>query len=131
MLAPILACRLILDLRERGSETVAHSTGTIAFTAGVTSSKSSPDSPFPGFGFGLGGVQSRLGSSHRALVRGNGVVLSTMGSIPADGMASGLEMNDMDALDCRKDDLECGYGDDIGIVSAVSGIRVEVEKTTM
>lgn len=59
------------------------------------------------------------------------MVLSTMGSIPADGMASGLEMNDMDALDCRKDDLECGYGDDIGIVSAVSGIRVEVEKTTM
>ncbi|KAF7303188.1 hypothetical protein MKEN_01282500 [Mycena kentingensis (nom. inval.)] len=35
MLAPVLACRLILDLRERGSETTHHSEGTgnaIAFT---------------------------------------------------------------------------------------------------
>ena len=132
MLAPVLACRLILDLRERGSETVAHSTGTIAFTAGVSSSKSSPDSPFSGFSFGLGGgIQCRLGSSHRALVRGNGVVLSTMGSIPADGMANGLEMNDITVLDCSKEDLERGYNDDLGTVSGVGGIRVKVETTTM
>ncbi|KZP25301.1 hypothetical protein FIBSPDRAFT_783251, partial [Athelia psychrophila] len=34
MLGPVLACRLILDLRERGSETVSHSEGTgmAAFT---------------------------------------------------------------------------------------------------
>ncbi|CAL1694094.1 unnamed protein product [Somion occarium] len=132
MLAPILACRLILDLRERGSETVSHSTGTIAFTAGVTSSKSSPDSPFSGLGFGLGGIQSRLGSSHKAFVRQNGVVLSTMGSIPDHGMASGLEMNDLQALDCRKDDIENVYGEiEMGVGSGVSGIRVQVEKTTM
>ncbi|KAI0078865.1 hypothetical protein K474DRAFT_1659786 [Panus rudis PR-1116 ss-1] len=124
MLAPILACRLILDLRERGSETVSHSTGTIAFTAGVTSSKSTPESPFSHMHFGF------RHNSSRALVRPGGVMLSTMGSIPGEGMASGLEMDQIGRK--KESDAESGFGDvELGIDSGVSGIRVDVEKTTM
>ena len=128
MLSPVLACRLILDLRERGSETVNQSTGTIAFTAGVTSSKSSPGSPFSGLGFGFG-LQGRGGS--KAIVRTQGVVLSTIGSIPGDvlGTSSGLEMED---LQYQKADIEAAiYPSGAALGSPVSGIRVDVEKTTM
>ncbi|CCL98088.1 uncharacterized protein FIBRA_00082 [Fibroporia radiculosa] len=128
MLAPILACHLILDLRERGSETVSQSAGTIAFTAGVTtSSKSNLGSPFSGMGFGFG-----TPSSSKPLVRPAGVLLSTMGSIPVDGMdlamASGLELDSLQAYgpdESDDKDVEMGLG------SNVSRIRVEVEKTTM
>ncbi|KAL4246963.1 DUF6533 domain-containing protein [Abortiporus biennis] len=129
MLSPVLACRLILDLRERGSETVSHSTGTIAFTAGVTSSKSNPGSPFSGFGF-----TGR--SSSRALVRPPGVVLSTIGSVPIDSInmsVSGLEMDNLEALAISKEgDIAHGYGGvEMGLGTTVSGIRVDVERTTM
>lgn len=125
LLAPVLACHLILDLRERGSETVSQSAGTIAFTAGVSSSKSNLGSPFSGLGFGFGSP-----SSAKGLVRPTGVVLSTIGSIPVEGMAmsSGLELENLEAYasDASVDkDVEMGLG------STVSGIRVEVEKTTM
>ena len=129
MLSPVLACRLILDLRERGSETVNQSTGTIAFTAGVTSSKSSPGSPFSGLGFGFG-LQGRGGS--KAIVRTQGVVLSTIGSIPGDalGTTSGLEMDNLQVY--QKSDIDAAmYHGGVGLGSPVSGIRVEVEKTTM
>ncbi|RPD65011.1 hypothetical protein L227DRAFT_607613 [Lentinus tigrinus ALCF2SS1-6] len=129
MLSPVLACRLILDLRERGSETVNQSTGTIAFTAGVTSSKSSPGSPFSGLGFGFG-LQGRGGS--KAIVRTQGVVLSTIGSIPGDtlGTTSGLEMDNLQVY--QKSDIEAAmYNGGVNLGSPVSGIRVEVEKTTM
>jgi len=128
MLAPVLACRLILDLRERGSETVSQSAGTIAFTAGVsTSSKSNLGSPFSGMGFSFG-----TPSSSKNLVRPTGVMLSTIGSIPMESMniamASGLEMDNLDAFESEGSvdkDAEMGLGGN------VSGIRVEVEKTTM
>lgn len=131
MLSPVLACRLVLDLRQRGSETVAQSTGTMAFTAGVSSSKSSPGSPFSG-GFGF---SSRTGA--RVIMRPSGVVLSTMGSIPGDAMASasGLELDNLQALGLGKEmgvnerDLEHGCLDNIPTPGG--GIRVDVEKTTM
>ncbi|KIP10082.1 hypothetical protein PHLGIDRAFT_272630 [Phlebiopsis gigantea 11061_1 CR5-6] len=137
MLSPVLACRLILDLRERGSETVAQSTGTMAFTAGPTASqKSSPGSPFSGFGFG--GLRS---SNSRVAMRPQGVILSTMGSIPGDGIgmgasASGLELDNLEDLEAAKNsDLESAFhvdDDDADIVpvrNAVGGIRIDVEKT--
>ena len=139
MLSPVLACRLILDLRERGSETVAQSTGTMAFTAGgqsQASTKSSPGSPFSGFGFGT----TPRSTANRVLVRPGGVVLSTMGSIPGNAMVgeSGLELDNLGALGIAKNpDLEEGYPDDypemdLGLRNpVVSGIRVDVEKTTM
>ena len=127
MLSPVLACRLILDLRERGSETV-QSTGTIAFTAGVTSSKSNPGSPFTGLSFGFG---SQGRGSSKATVRTQGIILSTMGSIPGDalGTASGMELEDMQY---QKADIEAAmYNGSINLGSPVRGIRVDVEKTTM
>lgn len=133
MLSPVLACRLILDLRERGSETVAQSTGTMAFTAGQSSTKSSPSSPFSGFGFGT----NPRTSSNKVLVRPGGVVLSTMGSIPTHGLAceSGLELDNLGVLDIAKNpDLEEAYPDEVDITlarSGVRGIRVDVEKSTM
>lgn len=142
MLAPVLACRLILDLRERGSETIAQSTGTIAFTAGISSSKSNPGSPFSGLGLGFGsGVSGR--SCAKGLVRPSGVMLSTIGSIPAElsmsmgvAMGSSLELDDMPTFSKQEDAERETYRDiyrsaEMGIGSAVSGIRVEVEKTTM
>lgn len=132
MLSPVLACRLILDLRERGSETVAQSTGTMAFTAGQSSTKSSPGSPFSGFGFG----STPRSSSNKVLVRPQGVLLSTIGNIPGNmhmASESALELENLGALGIAKNpDLEEGYlEDDIGLASAVSGIRVDIEKTTM
>ncbi|PCH34042.1 hypothetical protein WOLCODRAFT_141940 [Wolfiporia cocos MD-104 SS10] len=129
MLAPVLACHLILDLRERGSETVSQSAGTIAFTAGVTSSKSNIGSPFSGLGFGFG-----TPSSSKGLVRPTGVVLSTIGSIPMEGMAmsSGLELDNLQTYDGSEGSIQTDNKDvEIGLGSTVSGIRVEVEKTTM
>lgn len=131
MLSPVLACRLILDLRERGSETVSHnqSTGTIAFTAGVTSTKSNPGSPFSGLGFGFG-MQGRGGS--KTIVRPQGVVLSTIGSIPGDGMTTSMSGLELDHMHGYKADVEAAvYSGEMGLGSPVSGIRVEVEKTTM
>ncbi|KAH9858241.1 hypothetical protein C2E23DRAFT_880880 [Lenzites betulinus] len=129
MLSPVLACRLILDLRERGSETVDQSTGTIAFTAGVTSTKSSPGSPFSGLGFGFG-LQGRGGA--RAIMRPQGVVLSTIGSIPGDGMMTSTSGLEMDHMHSYKADVEAAvFPGELGLGSPVSGIRVEVEKTTM
>ncbi|KAF8215851.1 hypothetical protein K438DRAFT_1914743 [Mycena galopus ATCC 62051] len=60
MMPPILACRLILDLRERGSETVSHSEGTgiAAFTT------------------------KSMTQQHR--ITDSNIVLSTLGSIPPD-----------------------------------------------
>jgi hypothetical protein len=130
MLSPVLACRLILDLRQRGSETVAQSTGTMAFTAGPTASqKSSPGSPFSGFGFG--GMRN---STSRGIMRPQGVMLSTMGSIAADTMtnASGLELDNLEELEVAKNsDLESAFHDDDRLRNAVGGIRIDVEKTTM
>ena len=122
MLAPVLACRLILDLRERGSETVSHSTGTIAFTAGVTSSKSNHGSPFSGMGLGINSSRT----SSKGLVRPNGVILSTVGSI--DPMGSGVEMDNMDI---KSGDVEGGYKNELSFGSGIGGIRVDVERTTM
>jgi hypothetical protein len=73
-------------------------------------------------------------------MRPQGVVLSTMGSIPGDGMASasasGLELDNLQALGLsgkelcdHQRDLESGYVDDI--TPPLNGIRVDVEKTTM
>ncbi|KAF7793456.1 hypothetical protein EIP86_004568 [Pleurotus ostreatoroseus] len=103
----------------------------MAFTAGASSTKSSPGSPFSGFGFG-----SIPRTASKVFVRPQGVVLSTMGSITGDAMtsSSGLELDNLGALSIAKNpDLESGYPDemDLGLESPISGIRVDVEKTTM
>ncbi|KAI0682890.1 hypothetical protein BC835DRAFT_1531186 [Cytidiella melzeri] len=83
MLFPVLACRLVVELRKRGAQTVAQLTGTMAFTAGVSYSKSSPSSLFSG---GFGFISNRTGA--RIIMQPQGEVLSTLGSIPGDALAS-------------------------------------------
>ncbi|KAK1233679.1 hypothetical protein PQX77_003174 [Marasmius sp. AFHP31] len=86
MMAPVLACRLILDLRERGSETVTHSdgTGVAAFT--TKSASQAHCSPFTpphhskSIGYGYSGRNARTYDSN--------VVLSTLGSVGLDPMDS-------------------------------------------
>lgn len=67
-------------------------------------------------------------------MRPQGVVLSTMGSIPGDGMAGagGLELDNLEELEVAKNsDLESAFHDDDRLGSATTGIRIDVEKTTM
>ncbi|KAF9041776.1 hypothetical protein BDZ89DRAFT_1009578 [Hymenopellis radicata] len=92
MMGPLLACRLILDLRERGSETVSHSEGTgmAAFaTKSVTHNTSSPFTP-----------------PHRS---------NTVGCISAD-----LEMS-LDHDETESDDIRLGMGLDLGSLSTAVG----------
>ena len=67
-------------------------------------------------------------------MRPQGVMLSTMGSIAADGMASasGLELDNLEELEVAKNsDLESAFHDDDRLREAITGIRIDVEKTTM
>lgn len=85
MMGPLLACRLILDLRERGSETVSHSegTGVAAFaTKSMTQNTGSPYTPPNRFG-----TRSKLGARFNTRLGTNTVdsnVFSTIGSLPPD-----------------------------------------------
>lgn len=152
MMAPVLACRLILDLRERGAETVSHSEGTgvsaFATKSGVLTSNT-----------------GYRGKSGRGRHRGPGstitsnVMLSTIGSIPPDLEAAEVELDEMnfELGMCYGGDstrslgsvenatpapaynsIEMGFSarprsvtdeGGAGGMSAVSGIRIEIEKT--
>ncbi|KAG7099646.1 hypothetical protein E1B28_001472 [Marasmius oreades] len=89
MMAPLLACRLILDLRERGSETVSHSDGTgiAAFTTkSVPQTHCSPFTPqhrSKCVGYGYGARHTRALDSN--------IVLSTLGT--ADHMDFSMEQD--------------------------------------
>ncbi|KAK0505698.1 hypothetical protein EDD18DRAFT_2508 [Armillaria luteobubalina] len=113
MMGPVLACRLILDLRERGSETVSHSEGTgmAAFTTkSITQNQTSPFTPphrsKGGYGFD--------GSRHARTVDSN-IVLSTLGSIPPD-MDMSLEQDI-----AEMDDIRLGLGLELGSLSTAIG----------
>lgn len=114
MMGPVLACRLILDLRERGSETVSHSEGTgiAAFTTkSMTQQQCSPFTPpghrsKGGYGRYSRGVLGTVGSN---------VLLSTLGSIPPDiGLDTEQDMVEMD-------DIRFGLGLDLGSLSTAIG----------
>ncbi|KAF8899020.1 hypothetical protein BD779DRAFT_53747 [Infundibulicybe gibba] len=112
MMGPVLACRLILDLRERGSETVSHSEGTgiAAFaTKSITQQQCSPFAP-PGrrnksAAYGRRGMTATMESN---------VVLSTLGSIPPDEMDIEQDMVEME-------DIRLGLGMDLGSLSTAIG----------
>ncbi|KAF9270645.1 hypothetical protein L218DRAFT_969139 [Marasmius fiardii PR-910] len=113
MMAPILACRLILDLRERGSETVTHSdgTGVAAFTTkSVSQAHCSPFTPphrskSVGYGYGV--------RNPRAL--DSNIVLSTLGSVAADHMDFSMEQ---DVCDLERGSFELR---ELGDLSAAIG----------
>lgn len=88
MMAPLLACRLILDLRERGAETVSHSEGT---GIGVFATKSGITSSNPGHPGKRGTARHRGPGSTMT----SNVVLSTIGSIQPDVEAADVELDEM------------------------------------
>ncbi|KAF9074854.1 hypothetical protein BDP27DRAFT_1286950 [Rhodocollybia butyracea] len=104
MMAPVLACRLILDLRERGSETVSHSDGT--GMAAFTTKSITQHSPFtpPHMRHKSSGYGA-YGSRHARAIDSN-IVLSTLGSIVPDPMDFSLEQ------DLTESDSRIGYGMD-------------------
>ena len=156
MLSPVLACRLvchpwflnschvglivytfakILDLRERGSETVAHSDGP-AFN-----SRGSRGLPFgiqfsqhrSAAGSGVSGPTCRKPNPHggKSATINSGVVLSTIGSdLDAVGRHNSVELNGLHhktSGDMGDDEIEDFKAAD---VNCISGIRVDVEKTS-
>ncbi|KAH7916463.1 hypothetical protein BJ138DRAFT_1108826 [Hygrophoropsis aurantiaca] len=156
MMAPVLACRLILDLRERGAETVSHSEGTgmgaFATKSGITSSSN------VGYRSKAGGLTVRHRGPGSTIA--SNVVLSSIGSIQPDLENPDVELDEMHfelgmpyAGESTRtlgsvgnatpapayNSLEMGtFSARRGSVSgsseagteALSGIRVDVEKTT-
>ena len=156
MLSPVLACRLvchpwflnswesissftpfakILDLRERGSETVAHSDGP------PFNSHGSRGLPFgiqfsqhrSAAGSGVSGATSRKPRPHggKSTTINSGVVLSTIGSdLDAVGRENSVELNGLHhkaSGDMGDEEMEDFKAAD---VNCISGIRVDVEKTS-
>ncbi|EIW87001.1 hypothetical protein CONPUDRAFT_45184, partial [Coniophora puteana RWD-64-598 SS2] len=154
MLAPVLACRLILDLRQRGAETVAHSEGSGVgpFTAnsGVsTNGKRSKPELFSK-------RQSQYGSSASAsnmIIRGGdsihpvdleegevelddmhfeaglnsaGISTRTLGGASPAPAYDAIDLGFNAGLETQSEDSHSNGG----VVSIFSGIRVDVEKTT-
>ncbi|KAJ7754952.1 hypothetical protein DFH07DRAFT_822267 [Mycena maculata] len=110
MMGPVLACRLILDLRERGSETVSHSEGTgiAAFTTkSMTQQQCSPFTP-PNHRTKSGGIYSR-----NARVTDSNIVLSTLGSIPPE--------MDIEQDVAELENIRLGLGLDLGSLSTAVG----------
>ncbi|KAF8634974.1 hypothetical protein AX15_000697 [Amanita polypyramis BW_CC] len=115
MMGPILACRLILDLRERGSETVSHSEGTgiAAFTAKSITQQGSPFTPPSRRGKSVMGGYGR--HRHGVNTVSSNVVLSTLGSIPQDvDLDIERDIPDMD-------DIHFGLGMELGSLSTAIG----------
>ncbi|KAF8167319.1 hypothetical protein B0H34DRAFT_792058 [Crassisporium funariophilum] len=120
MLGPVLACRLILDLRERGSETVSHSEGTgiAAFTTKSMTQQGSPYTP--------PGQRSKSRGSRYGRNRGvvstisSNVVLTTLGTIHPEHMDIDLER---DATEMEMEDIRFGIGMDpyLGHLSTAIG----------
>ncbi|KAF9535594.1 hypothetical protein CPB83DRAFT_21382 [Crepidotus variabilis] len=115
MLGPVLACRLILDLRERGSETVSHSEGT-GMAAFTTKSVPQQDSPYTPPGHRSKGGVSRFIRGRGISTLSSNVVLTTLGSIHPDPMDVDLEQ---DAVELE--DIRLGLGMDLGVLSTAIG----------
>jgi hypothetical protein len=104
----------ILDLRERGSETVSHSEGT-GIAAFTTKSRTQQQcSPFTPPGHRSKGGYSRRSRGAIGTI-GSNVLLSTLGSIPPDiDLDSEQDMVEMD-------DIRLGLGLDLGSLSTAVG----------
>ncbi|KAF4604909.1 hypothetical protein EYR40_003692 [Pleurotus pulmonarius] len=123
MLAPVLACRLILDLRERGSETVTHSEGTgmAAFTTKSVAQQGSPFTPPHHRQKSAMGTFSR--NTRLTNTLGSGVMLSTIGSLAPD-----LEEMDMEQDLVEMENIRIGLGMGIGRLSTC-GDSEDLEKS--
>ena len=136
MMAPILACRLvsfdatfcpffahspqILDLRERGSETVNHSEGTgmAAFTTkSLTQHQSSPFTPPHHRSKSFHG---RYSARHTHALDSNNIVLTTLGSSIHHDSTMSVDQ-DIVEMDGMQDDLHLPMGMDLGSLSTAIG----------
>jgi len=139
-LSPVLACRLILDLRERGAEASRPDTGRSSTNNGlqsvqrcyrtstsITSTHSSPRSPQSTGGVGIL-------ASNRGSTRNKGQLLVSTKSVP--GVTTTITMgkgviDSVELAEMSKEDVENFGDDDFKIdMGGVGGIRVEVEKTS-
>ncbi|KAG6900524.1 hypothetical protein C0993_009477 [Termitomyces sp. T159_Od127] len=114
MMGPVLACRLILDLRERGSETVSHSEGTgiAAFTTKtMTQQQGSPFTPPNRKSVSGYGRRNRGGHT----VSSN-IMLSTLGSIHHD-----MDLEDFEHDLGDADDIHRGMDMGLGSLSTAVG----------
>ncbi|KAG6814144.1 hypothetical protein H0H92_002139 [Tricholoma furcatifolium] len=114
MMGPILACRLILDLRERGSETVSHSEGTgiAAFTTkSMSQQQCSPFTPPHRKSMVGYGRRNRGGNT----ISSN-IMLSTLGSIHHD-----VDLEDFERDVSEIEDIRRGIGMDLGTLSTAVG----------
>ncbi|TFK41812.1 hypothetical protein BDQ12DRAFT_340409 [Crucibulum laeve] len=112
MLAPVLACRLILDLRERGSETVSHSEG-VGIPAFHTKSATQPGS-YPAGRRKLGNGRYVRNHGVVSTVSSN-VIFTTLGSIRPDvDLETERDIVEMD-------DIRLGLNMDLGNLSAAIG----------
>ncbi|KAF8346936.1 hypothetical protein F5887DRAFT_958524 [Amanita rubescens] len=115
MMGPVLACRLILDLRERGSETVSHSEGT-GIAAFTTKSITQQGSPFTPPGRRSKSAMDGYGRQRRGInTVSSNVVLSTLGSIPHD-----VDL-DIERDVIEMDDIHLGLGMELGSLSTAIG----------
>ncbi|KAF8808162.1 hypothetical protein BYT27DRAFT_7099218 [Phlegmacium glaucopus] len=116
MLGPVLACRLILDLRERGSETVSHSEGT-GIAAFATKSITQQGSPYTPPGQRTKNHGSRFGRGHGVVSTvSSNVVLTTLGTIYPDHMDMDLERDVVEM-----EEIRFGLGMDLGSLSTAIG----------
>ncbi|KAJ8523347.1 hypothetical protein ONZ45_g209 [Pleurotus djamor] len=124
MLAPVLACRLILDLRERGSETVTHSEGTgmAAFTTKSVTQQGSPFTPPAHRHKSAVGAYGR--STRLTNTLGSGVMLSTIGSLAPD-----LEEMDIEQDLVEMENIRIGLGMPLGRRSTSGADSDDIEKS--
>lgn len=104
----------ILDLRERGSETVSHSEGT-GIAAFTTKSMTQQDSPYTPPGHRAKGGRYTRGRGLISTLSSN-LVLTTLGSIHPDHMEVDLEQDVVEM-----DDIRLGLGMNLGTLSTAIG----------
>ncbi|KAF8482046.1 hypothetical protein DFH94DRAFT_734697 [Russula ochroleuca] len=135
MLSPVLACRLILDLRQRGSETVTHSDGHVFNSNGSRGLHFGVlfNQQRSAAGSGTSGAGSRKPRPHggKSATINSGAMLSTINSdLGVVGHDNSVELNGLHhkaSEDIGDDEIEEFKAAE---VNCINGIRVDVEKTS-
>ncbi|KAF8506799.1 hypothetical protein F5888DRAFT_1645398 [Russula emetica] len=135
MLSPVLACRLILDLRQRGSETVTHSDGHVFNSNGSRGLHFgvlfNQQRSAAGSGTSGGGSRKPRPQGAKSATINSGAMLGTISSdLGALGHDNSVELNGLHhkaSGDLGDDEIEDFKAAE---VNCISSIRVDVEKTS-
>ncbi|KAI9512487.1 hypothetical protein F5148DRAFT_1162119 [Russula earlei] len=138
MLSPVLACRLILDLRERGSETVTHSdghafhsNGSRGMHFGIMFSQTRSTAGSGTSGAGCGRRPRPYAAAAKSATVNSSTMLGTIGSdLGVIGHDNCVELNGLHhkaSGDVGDDEIEDFKAAE---VNCINGIRVDVEKTS-